>query len=461
MDDFDQDERGSGIPSFLFDPIGIVRRRWRWIVPVLGAGAVLATVVVSAWPMTYVASARALLSGQRLPDDFVRTTVAEGFAEQLNAMVGEALSRESLDELVEAHDLVDGMSEDEEAEVLLLVRESISIEQDRSINTGRESESTYIFAVGFRWDDPKKAAAVANDLVGKLISANEERRSRQARVATDFLRKDAERTEASLRELSKKITEFKEKYRGELPSELETKSARLERLQAQRQALGLQISDAESRLMLLRTQGGESDPRAKSLSALEERLFHERSINTDEHPNVTALQRQIEALRSEMRENPEGGSWSPMQQASVAAAQREIGALRGQLAQIEVEMADLEVQVARTPARQEELGALEQREEVLRENYADSLKKVKEAELSESLEASQQGIKLSRLGPAVPPLDPELPRWILALLGALGVLGAAVAVAFALELLDPVVLARSDVEALTGLPALGELPRAR
>ena len=42
MDDFDQDQRGGGIPSFLFDPIGIVRRRWRWMLPVLGVGAALA-----------------------------------------------------------------------------------------------------------------------------------------------------------------------------------------------------------------------------------------------------------------------------------------------------------------------------------------------------------------------------------------------------------------------------------
>jgi uncharacterized protein involved in exopolysaccharide biosynthesis len=431
------------------------------MVPVVAVGAVLAAVVVSAWPMAYVASARALLSGQRLPDDFVRTTVAEGFAEQLNAMVGEALSRESLVDLIEKHDLAAGLDEEAQAAILVDVREGIAIEQDRSINTGRESENTYIFSVSFRWDDPKKAAAVANDLVGRLISANEERRSRQARVATDFLRKDAERAEAALREQSKKITEFKEKYRGELPSELETKSARLERLQAQREALGLQISQAESRLMLLRTQGGEADPRAKGLAALEERLFEERSVNTDEHPNVRALERQIAEIREQMRSNPEGGNWSPTQQAAVAAVQNEVGALRSQLAKVEVEMADLEVQVARTPARQEELGALEQREDVLRESYAEALKKVKEAELAESLEASQQGIKLSRLGPAVPPLEPELPRWLLALGSAVAVLGAAVALALALELLDPVVLARSDVELLTGLPALGELPRAR
>ena len=460
-DDFDGDERGPGLPSFLLDPIGIVRRRWRWMLPVLVVGALLATALVSVWPMTYFASARALLSGQRLPDDFVRTTVAEGFAEQLNAMVGEALSRESLVDLIDQHALDAGLSEDEQLELLQTVRDGISIEQDRSIDTGRESESTYIFSVGFRWDDPKKAAAVANDLVGRLITANEERRSRQARVATDFLRKDAERAEASLREQSKKIAEFKEKYRGELPSELDSKNARLERLQGQRQALGLQISEAESRLMMMRTQGGEADPRSRGLAALQERLFEERSVNTDEHPNVMALQRQIDSLRAEMRSSPEGGNWSPIQQASIAAATREVASLREQLAQTEVEMTDLEGQVSRTPARQEELTALEQRETVLRDNYADSLKKVKEAELAESLEASQQGIKLSRLGPAVPPLQPEFPRWMLAAVSAVGVLAGAVLLALALEFFDPVVLVRSDLESLTGLPALGELPRAR
>jgi hypothetical protein len=41
-----------------------------------------------------------------------------------------------------------------------------------------------------------------------------------------------------------------------------------------------------------------------------------------------------------------------------------------------------------------------------------------------------------------------------------GVLGFVVAAGVLLELTDPVVLARSEIEALTGLSLLGNIPRA-
>ena len=97
---------------------------------------------------------------------------------------------------------------------------------------------------------------------------------------------------------------------------------------------------------------------------------------------------------------------------------------------------------------------------MLRTNYADALRKVKEAELAESLELAQQGIQVSKLEPAMPPSDPKIPFWQL-LLGAVGgVLGLVLAAAVLLELRDPVILASSELEALTGMTLLGDIPRA-
>jgi uncharacterized protein involved in exopolysaccharide biosynthesis len=144
----------------------------------------------------------------------------------------------------------------------------------------------------------------------------------------------------------------------------------------------------------------------------------------------------------------------------VDSATREIASLRAQVATIDLEMADLEVQVGRTPAREEELGGLEQRERVLAESYAEALRKLKEAELAESLELAQQGIQVSRLEPAAPPSEPKLPLWQLVLGAIAGVLGLTAGLGLLLELRDPVILAASELEALTGLKLLGVIPRA-
>jgi uncharacterized protein involved in exopolysaccharide biosynthesis len=458
--DFDDLDGGSGggLPGFVTDPLGVLRRRWIPMAVTFAISSVIATLVVLFFPERYEAAGRLLISGQSIRDEFVRTTIAEGVLEQLNAMVGAVLSRDSLMEIAETHKLSGEPGRSEEA-VLYELGSSISIVPDDSVQMGN-NPTALIFAVKATWRDPEQAAGIANDVVSRLIEANLERRSRQARLAADFLRREMERAEGALKEQSARIAEFKERYRGELPSEMPSKMARLERLQAQRAAIGLQISEAESRMVTLRTLGGESDPRLTALQELEQRLLREKTVNTAEHPNVMALQRQVEALREEMRSDPMGGAWSPTQRAAVDAATREIAALRAQVGTIDLEMAELESQVGRTPAREEELSGLEQRERVLAEGYAEALRKLKEAELAESLELAQQGIQVSRLEPASPPSDPKLPLWQLVLGAIAGVFGLSAAVGLLLELRDPVILAASELETLTGLKLLGDIPRA-
>jgi succinoglycan biosynthesis transport protein ExoP len=464
MDEQNESEGGGsvGLPQFLLDPMGVVQRRWRWLLGVLVGASLLAIGAVLLWPDQYEATARLLISSQRIPDEFVRSTIAEGVAEQLNAMVGEALSRDSLVSLIEAHGLHHRPGGEVPPDALLAdVSKAIVVEPEKVLDTGVKSPGFYIFAVRFTWHDPSQAAGVANELVTRLIDSNLDRRARQARLTTEFLRREAERAEAALKEQSEKVSTFKEQHRGELPAELATKVARLERLQAQRQALGLRISEGESRLVTLQTLGGEADPRSAALAEIESRLLRERTVHTAEHPNVLALERQVEALRQEISTQPLGGGWSPAQRAVVSGVQLEIGSLRQQLNLIEQEMVELEAQVANTPSREEELNSLAQREEVLRQTYTEALRKVKEAELAESLELAQQGIQISKLEPAMPPGDPKIPLWQLILGAVGGVIGLVAAAGVLLELTDPVVLSRGEIESLTGLALLGNIPRAR
>ena len=84
-----------------------------------------------------------------------------------------------------------------------------------------------------------------------LTAENLRRRSQQARLTTDFLKRELDQAEAALRDQDRSITEFKERHRGELPGELEANLGRLERLQQQRQSLALQIAESSNRITLL------------------------------------------------------------------------------------------------------------------------------------------------------------------------------------------------------------------
>ena len=85
----DQDEAG-GLPDFIRDPIGMLRRRWRWMA-LAGALAlvVLVPVVLLLVQPTYRAAATVLVNSQHIPEEFVQTTVQEDSFERINALVGE------------------------------------------------------------------------------------------------------------------------------------------------------------------------------------------------------------------------------------------------------------------------------------------------------------------------------------------------------------------------------------
>jgi len=119
---------------------------------------------------------------------------------------------------------------------------------------------------------------------------------------------------------------------------------------------------------------------------------------------------------------------------------------------------ELDAHVARIPAVGQELDALVQRETVLRENSLDFMRKVKEAELAESLESAQQGGRVSILDPASPPPEPKRPHWQVALGGLAASLGLALALGLFLEWRDPLIITSETLEALAGVPVLGSLP---
>jgi uncharacterized protein involved in exopolysaccharide biosynthesis len=455
VDELDDGGRSASLPGFLKDPRGVLRRRWPWMLLVLAAASILAAGVTLGWPLRYEAAAKLLLSSQRIPEDFVRTTSSETIDEQMNALLGELLSRDALAKIVDEHELDRGSDEPREA-FIAGMRERITVEPETVIRAGRRETGALILAIRYEADDPQTAATVANELADTIVTVHIRRRSRQAQLTSDFLRRDLERAEADLKEQRARIAEFKQRYRGELPTELQTALARLERLQQQRQSLAIQISDAESRLFLVQSQPVD-DPRRTLLAELRTRLATEHSAHTDEHPNVIALKERITELELELA--GEAGGASAASSAAVLVAQRELASLRSQLAATDREMKDLDDRVERTPAREEELAALEQREQVLRDGYTESLRKLEEAELAQSLEQAQQGMQLARLETATPPGEPKLPRWKLAAGAALAVLAATLGVGILLEWIDPVVLSGEELESLTGVLNLGEIPK--
>jgi uncharacterized protein involved in exopolysaccharide biosynthesis len=293
------------------------------------------------------------------------------------------------------------------------------------------------------------------------VEASIARRSEQARTATEFLRRALERDEQDLREHSKRLSEFRQAHRGELPGEVETNLRKLEMLEERRHSLVTQIAEIQNRLVTI-TAGFEREPTEDEvmLEELRRALAHQVAVHTEDHPNVAALRRRVaEQKEIVAQERAEGAAGSPEATPLTFAGQAQAETLRAQLVETEEKIIELDARIDRAPVVGEGLAALEQKEQVLRENYLESLRKVERAELAESLESAQQGAQVSVLDPAQPPNGPTRPRWKMLSLGIAASVAFALGVGVLLEFLDPVVLTTDQLEVLAKQPALGSVPR--
>lgn len=454
---FERDD-GTAIPAFLTDPVGVVRRRWVWMLGALLLGLMGTAAAWSSWSPSYVATATIQISDSEIPDEFIRSTVREDTIQNISGMIGNVLSQRTLAKLIE--DI--GIYEDLRDELTMLdlvkkLRSGVTI-GPMTDRRGRRQDTSLIYAVEFRSDRPEHTAEVANALASLLIDAGTRRRTEQAELTTDFLRQELARDENELRAQAARVSSFRTEHRGELPEELTTNTQKLAMLEQRRESLVAQIAERERRGFEGPTEPGS--PNELLLEELRRSLAREVAAHTDEHPNVLALRRQIEGIEALVKEEriQRGGGQDPALRYR-AEREHDLARLRQSLRQIEETIVEVNGKIDRTPARAQELAALEQRATVLREDYLQTLRKVEEAELAESLESAQQGARISILDPAVRASSVARPRWTIAATGLAFALALSVGAAVLLEILDPVVVRTSQLEELTGSPVLGSFPR--
>ena len=242
---------GSGIPDALRDPVGLIRRRWPWMLVTLLVALVATVLFFVLSEPRYLAQATVLVTSQPISKDYVRSTIAGDPLEKINAIVNEVLSPRSLVGVIEEYGLYPELRDSETlGQIAIEARKNVHIDMESGIGRRSARAGAQLFKIGFEAGDPEVAATVANELAGLFNNANLQRRSEQVRVTTEFLRRELENAENELRDQSREITEFKERYRGELPADLAPNLAELERLQQQRQSLVVQIAEVETQIQL-------------------------------------------------------------------------------------------------------------------------------------------------------------------------------------------------------------------
>jgi polysaccharide chain length determinant protein (PEP-CTERM system associated) len=483
------------IPGRKYTPEDILRLAWyhKWlIIAGIVVFATVAAVVAKRLPNEFKSETLILVIPQRIPDSYVRSTVTMRIEERLRSLSQEIFSRTRLETVISEFDLYPELRKTRPMEsVVEYMRTRIVVD------TVRDDAFKITYTAGA----PRTAMIVTDRLASMFIDENTHDRSVMADSTNQFLESQLDESRTRLISHEKKLEEFRRKYSGELPSQLQTNLQVIQGNQSQIASVGESINrDRDRRLVLeksiadaLTSDPAEAptastpsaDPNGIGGSPTVEQL--ERARNDlrgmelrfkPEHPDVIAKKRLISELERKVQQDAQEiapstqPSTKPLSagqlarqararqfQAEIEKLDRQIAAKEADVARLRQAVSDYQHRVEAVPGHESELTDLMRDYETLQKSYASLLAKKEESKISANLERQQVSEQFKILDPARLPQKPFSPdRVKITLVGA--VLGMLLGVGFGafLEYRDTSLRSEDEILRTLVLPVLAAIP---
>jgi polysaccharide chain length determinant protein (PEP-CTERM system associated) len=476
------------------------RRKWT----ILGPFALI-FVVVNLWalyqPNLYRSSSSIFIEPQRVPSEYVRSTVTTDIEGRMRSISQQLTSRTKLLKVIRKLDLY---PKDVQKEVPVEVLVA-NMRDDLSVESPNQRDANF-FMVHFVHEDPTKAMLAVSNLVSLFVVESLQIRELQAEGTTEFIEEELEKLKMTLEKQEQAVQEYKAMYMGELPNQLEANLRILDNLQLQITSNQESQRELEGRLMLIEqeisrlegnvnvasttvTDGGGSTLTSATLNqlvtkrdALHTRINNMESMYTSRHPDLVAARRELEqvegTLRAAQKElskaRPSKGAvlvnQAPSYSMEVINLRRQVTEIKPRLSSMRQEEKNLHSQlnlyqkrVEVSPLREQQLTQLTRDYENTKASYEELLTNKTAAKMSENLEKRQQGEKFQILDPANFPEKPYLPnRPKLMLIGFAGGLGGGIGLVILLEALFPVFFSLKQLQQyVTDIPITFGIPHIR
>ncbi|MEN6318128.1 MAG: GNVR domain-containing protein [Syntrophaceae bacterium] len=462
----------------------LLRRIWYVIIPFLIIIFGVSCYVIFA-PRQYKASTLIIVSPQRVPEAYIQATVTSKVEERLHAIADEVMSRTRLEGIINELRLYEKEKKRlSNEEIVALMRENIKVE----LPTKKKEEDKGSFTISYISKDANVATIVANRLASLFIEENLKIREQQAVGTTEFLSNEAAMAKAKLDQMDKAVAEYKMRFMGQLPQQLDTNLKMLEQLQNQYQRVGESLRAAQDRKLFIQKQlndlempsSGTRGGVASKTSLLREeestatRGSHEtdlsgqledlRSKYRENHPDVVATKKKLTDL--EKKKDKDGFSSivkrDPRYQelkSQLMLTDLEISRFRAEESNIAGQIGKLRGRIEQTPAREQDMASLMREYESTKEAYEKLSKKNTDAQQAENLEKRQKGEQFRVVDPAKKPEKPFSPDILKILqIGLAAAIGGGLGIAFIREQMDQSFHDVGDVEASLGLKVLAAIP---
>ena len=515
----------------LGDYLAAFRRRRGMILLVAGLIFIIGLITASVWPPTYQSSSTILIEEQEIPSELIQSTVTTYAAQRIQVISQRVMARSNLLRIVEKYNLYEKERKRYTTEeVLAVMREDIGIEMITAEvvdpRTGRPGVAAIAFSLSYQSENPRQAQKVANELTTLYLDENLKSRTEKAAETTDFLTAEATRLSEEITRIEGLLSTFKEENLYTLPESRELNSLSLQRAENELADIDTQLQSLEERKIYLGGQLSLLDPYGSGdvlspgarldalrteyislasryspdhpdvtrikheIQALEmetgnyaspddlraqlERLRNElakaEQTYTQDHPDVKKLQRQVAAMESELN-NPRPASSNNStsinadnpayvnMQTQLAAADSEIRSLKTRRAKTLEKIAEYEERLLQTPKIEQEYRMIVRELEQTSANYQNTKAKQMTAEVGQAMEKERKGEKFTLIDPAVLPEEPISPnRPAIIFLSLVLALGAGVGSAAVAESMNAAVRGAKGVVAILHTAPLAVIP---
>lgn len=320
-------------------------------------------------------------------------------------------------------------------------------------------------------------AALAQDIVQKMIDIFREEniagsRSELAETLI-FLDEQLEDRKRELEAAEQRRLAFEAEH-PELIGGTTSLSAKLQALRTEVRGVDADLAAAQSALAAIEgqiastprtvvTAGASGGARGALMQARSQLAGLRARGLTDAHPDVGALERQIELLeRQAAREGPNASGTANPAYTSLVAIQAErkanVQALMARKAALQADLTGMMAIQADEPAVAAEANRISRDYEVLKQKYDELLQDREEMRLRSQVERERSSFNFEVIDPPSTPRTPAAPHRPLLLVGVLilGV-GAGVGTAFALGQVRSTFATGSKLERSLGLPVIGTI----
>ncbi len=477
-----------------------LRRKWSLIVPFFLVFTVTSAIGFSL-PKIYEANTLIMVEAPKVPQEYVQSLITNNTDGWLATIREQVLSRSLLKKVVDEYSLdqlesngvlerflrraqktlaklgIDWKISHQKSQVEIVeeMREKIAV---GTVGGGRSR--VVAFSLSYEGQDPETVMNVTNRITSLFIEKHLQIREALVEGTSQFLEMELNRLRKTLEEKEAKISGFKRKYNGVLPSQLDANLRALDRFQLSMESANRSIEDLEARNALIEKEypSNESIPLngSRSMEAnpverlpeLKRKLAVLRSEYKDTYPDILIVKREIQEIEDRQFEP------FPLSEAPLAALEGRVNRkvhvllLEGESQlkrQIDYrdrllsKIREYEGRVEQIPIQEQELAVLVRDYDNTQENYRSLLSKRLNAKISENLEKRQKGEMFRIIDLAEFPGRPIKPNLLkIFLLGFVGGLASGVGFVCIREQADTSFHNPDDLERSTGLVVLAAIP---